>query len=399
MMLHRAAALALLGLTVLTGSLFAQERIVVLSEPGTPIVATEILLAVGPIDEPDSQAGIAHLAARSVIARVRPALDSIGARATVSAQKDALSLSVTAAPDVWEDATRLVLVAMFREPVDSASVMRERRAIVAELRGRVANPADAATREQDEAYFGAAHPWGRPTVGTPETVERLTFAQVDAFVEDAFTPDRAYAAVVGPTEVVDARDHLRSLIGTVFPAPAQLIPFRPIGRTVRREYNSITTWISASYPFTETADEEGLRFAVFLVADALSFSPSQRSVYNVWSDVVPRVGGGEARIQLVIPPEEVSQWTDRLEETIAGLGTATMHDDVFDGSLRRYTGDRIMRLIAPEDRAHEAARQLLVRGRLAGVIPEFSDMTQERLRAAARLLSSPTLVILGPTVD
>ena len=41
---------------------------------------------------------------------------------------------------------------------------------------------DAAIRQLDRAFFGAGHPWGRPTIGTPETVERLTFAQVTEFL-------------------------------------------------------------------------------------------------------------------------------------------------------------------------------------------------------------------------
>src|SRR5690606_31546115 len=191
-------------------------------------------------------------------------------RADVAAHKDALAFSVWAAPEIWEDATRIVAHAILREPPAANVVTRERASIVGELRGRLANPADAATRALDRAFFGAEHPWGRPTVGTPETVERLTPAQVADFLVANFTPARVYAAVIGPVEASEARAHLRSLLGTVFPTPVAAIPPEPVERLVREDYNSVTSWVSASYSFPETADEEALRFVVFLVADALS---------------------------------------------------------------------------------------------------------------------------------
>ncbi|MEX2581684.1 MAG: hypothetical protein WD766_00285 [Gemmatimonadota bacterium] len=377
----------------------AQTRIAVLMEPGTPVVATEILLSVGPADEENGQAGLANLAARSVVAPLLPVLDSLGAHLTVLPQKDALSVSVVSAPDVWMEATRLLLEALFREPADSVLTMRERGSIASELRGRSANPADVAMQEIDRAFFGTEHPWGRSTVGTPETVERLSFRAVDEFLRDNFTPDRAFASVVGPVEAPAALAHLQPLLGSTFPAPVELISFQPLRSPVRREYDSITTWIGASFLFSETADEEAVRFLAYLATADLSFSPMQRSVYNVESEVVRRIGGGEVRLQIVIPPEETEEWEERVTDVVARLVERPMPDDVFDAHLRRYEGERLMTLIAPEDRAHAAARQLLLEGSQQQIVPDLTRMTQARVRAAAAALRDPTVVVLGPTLD
>jgi predicted Zn-dependent peptidase len=390
---------AVLGVFWTAGQAYGQERIVVLTEPGTPVVATEVLLAVGPANEEAGRSGLAYLSARSVLAQVQARLDTLGAVASATPHKDGLSISVIAAPDAWERATRDVILALFRDPPDSLAIARERRAIASDLRGRVANPADAATREMDQAFFGATHPWGRPTVGTPQSVERLTFTQVDDFLSEHFSPERALVAVVGPVEATEALAHLRPLIGSGPAAPVQMLPFRSSERPVRREYNSITTWVTASYRFPEGGDTEALRFLTYLATEALSFSPAQRSVYDVWSDVVPRVGGGEIRLQVVIPPEEAAEWAERMEEAMAEVATSSMLDDVFENHLRRFRGLRLLRLTAPEDRAREIARQLLVEGRMVGIAPELDEMTPERVRAAARSLGSPTIVLLGPTLD
>src|SRR5690606_28947082 len=305
------------------------ERIAVLSEPGTPVVAAEFLLSVGPADEEARLAGLAYLSAHTIVAPLRPAFDSLGVQLSVTGHKGALSFSLIAAPDAWEEASAILLEALFRNPPDSLSLTTERRRIVRELTGRLSNPADAATRDLDSAFFGADHPWGRPTVGTAQTLERISLAHVDTFLRVNLPPDRAFAAVAGPVEASAVRAHLVPLLGATFPAPIQMVPFESAERTVRREYNSITSWVSASFSFPETGDEEALRFVSFLAADALSFSPSQREVYNVWNEVVPRVGGGEIRIFVVVPPEEAEEWAERVIDAIDRLTSESMHEDVF----------------------------------------------------------------------
>jgi len=389
--------LTLLALAVVS-PVAAQQRFAVLSEPGTPVVATEILVSTGPTDEAGDRAGLAYLSARSLIGPLRPALDSLGARIGLVPEKDALSFSVIAAPDAWEEATRILATALFQDPPVNAAVQRERRDIIAELRGRAANPGDAATRELDRAFFGANHPWGRPTVGTPQSVERLDFNDVAAFLRENFTPDRAYAAVVGPVDEIAARAHLISLMGAALPAPVEEIPYTSSALPVRREYNSITTWVSASFRIPEGGDLEALRLVAYLAADELSFSPTQRSVFNVSMQMVHRVGGGEIRLQVVIPPEETDLWADRVHAAIRRLETQPLPDDLFDSHVRRYYGEQLMDLIAPEARAHQAARQLLTSGRVVALLPNIDGMTQDRVRAAARSLDYPTIVLLGPTV-
>ena len=64
-------ALLVLLLLLVPVAARAQERVAVLSEPGTPVVAVQVLVATGPADEPEGKAGLAYLAARSVTARAR----------------------------------------------------------------------------------------------------------------------------------------------------------------------------------------------------------------------------------------------------------------------------------------------------------------------------------------
>jgi predicted Zn-dependent peptidase len=383
--------LLLLGPTVAA----AQERVAVVTESGTPMIATEVLLAVGPMDEDSAQAGITYLAARALVDPIRPMLEDMGALISVQSNKDAVGLTLLAAPDAWEEASRRLMVALFRDPVDSLAVERQRRAIQAELAGRAANPADALAAEVDRAFWGADHPWGRPAIGSPETVRRIRFGAVDAFLRENFVPRRTFVAVVGPVTQEAVISHLGTFLGNEPPLRPQLEPGAPENEVLHRDYNSITTWVATSYRFDQDADLEALRLLTHLTAEAISFGPSRPLIYNARGELFPRPGEGEIRFQIVVPPGEAEQWAEQMQEAVAQFRRRPMLPDVFAQSLRSYRGSRLLALNSPEARAREMARLLFLTGAVAPLI-EFEELTPARLHAAARSLDVPVVLLLGP---
>lgn len=389
-------ALTLAALCMPARSLIAQERVVVRVEPGTPLVANEVVVAVGPADETPDQAGIAYLAARSIAAPIASVIDSLGARLVVRATKEGMSFSLVAAPDAWPEASRTLLVALFRDPADSVSVERQRRAIAAELTAREASPADELARETDAAVFGSEHPWKRPAVGYAGTVRKVTPTEVDGFMRQFFTPERSLAVVVGPVEADSVLRHLKPYFAATAPAPVVVEAGTSADATVRKEYNSITAWISASYRFAADADVDALRMLSALVTEQISFGPSRRSVYNARGEVVPHAGGGEIRFQLVVPPAEVNLWTARLTEAVAAYGAEPLGGGIFADRFRRFRGERLLELESPEARAQAIARAVLLTGRATDPAGGSLALTAGRLQEAARSLSAPVVVILEP---
>lgn len=375
----------------------AQERVVVRSEPGTPVVAAEVLVAVGPADEPEGKEGITYLTARALTAPIVPVLDSLAAHLAVEQQRDGVSFTVTAAPDSWEEATRVLLVALFRDPVDSVAVVRQRAAAVAELAARETSPADALAREVDAALFGTAHAWGRPAVGSARSMGRITPADVDAFLREAYTADRAVVAIVGPVPEGAGR------IARAFldPGPLRAAPVVPSERaddTVRRQYDAITAWVAAVYPFGEGADEEALRMLSRLALERVAFGLLRPQVYDARVSVVRHRAGGELRLQLVVPPAEVEEWGRRTVEAVDAYRRAPLDERDFAERLRRYRGERLLELDTPEARARLLARRTLL-GDPPGALADVEGLSPERLHDAARALAPPVLVFLGPFVE
>lgn len=375
----------------------AQERVVVRAEPGTPVVAAEVLIAVGPADEDEGKEGITYLTARAVTAPILSVLDSLAAELAVEQHKDGVSFTVTAAPDNWQEAMRTLLVALFRDPVDSVATVRQRAATAAELTAREASPADALAREVDAAVFGPEHPWGRPAVGTARTVGRIAVREVDAFLRSGFTADRAIVAIVGPVD----RNAGRAVEAFMDPGPlrtSEIEAGEPATEPVREPYEAITAWVAAVYPFADDADEEAVRMLARLAVERVSFGPLRPQVYDSRVDVVRHAGGGELRLQLVVPPREAEQWAERLTDAVGEFARAPLEEPVFAERLRRYRGERLLELETPEARARALARAALV-GASTARLTDLDGLTRERLHAAARSLSDPVIVYLGPFVE
>jgi predicted Zn-dependent peptidase len=395
---RRGPAVAITALALLAAPRAdAQQRTVVRAEPGTPVVAAQVLVAVGPAEEPEGQAGITYLTARAVTAPILGRLDSLAAHLSVEQHRDAVSFTVIAAPDSWEEATRTLLVALFRDPVDSLAVTRQRTALVAELRARESSPSDAIAREVDAAVHGSSHPWGRSPVGTVRTMGRLGVRQVDAFLREGFTPDRAVLAVVGPVR----SEAVRALELLLEPGPLRAVRVEvgdPARRSVRRQYDAITAWVAASYAFGPDDDAEALRMLASLALDHVAFGLLRPQVYDARATLVRHADGGELRLQLVVPPAEVEAWGRRVADAVEVYGREPMEARHFDDRLRRYRGERLLELDAPEARAGLLARRALL-GEGEGPLVDIESLTAERIRAAALSLAPPVLVFLGPFVE
>lgn len=397
---RRLAAVVLLLLLDLARPAAAQDRIVVRPEPGTSVVAVELLLAVGAADEPPEQNGVAYVSARSTIAPARAALDSLGARLDLRAERDALAFTLIAAPDAWQEATRVLLTALFRDPLDGSAVARELAALRREREAAGVSPAEIATLTADSALFGAEHPWAQPREGSAVALAQLTAEDVDTFVRQKFTPDRATVAVAGPVVEADARAFLRARLDAAplplspppAPQPADTVP-------VQREFGTITAWVVVSYPFGARADVDALRLLASIVQDRFAFGPSRRAVYDVAGEVTRWAGGGEVRFTLVVPPGEAERWGAELRASVAALAASPLPGVVARDRIRRYRGERLYALSTPEARAAEMARTLLRTGARITTFEPGAGLNAQRLQAATAALAPPVTAYVAPNLE
>jgi predicted Zn-dependent peptidase len=221
---------------------------------------------------------------------------------------------------------------------------------------------------------------------------------VDAFLRQNFTPERSVVAVVGPVD----EDEAMAVLAPHMPEGALRSDEVPAASPERAaasvNYNSITTWVSATWRFGADADVESLRMLARLALDRVSFGPSRRSVYNSRAEVVQYAGGGELRMTVVVPPREASQWAEQLRQAVGGYADQALTPTLFADRLRRFRGLRLLELELPEARAAAMGRSALL-GDPSATLVDFTRLTPERLQAAARALDAPIVVFLGPAAN
>jgi predicted Zn-dependent peptidase len=122
-------------------------------------------------------------------------------------------------------------------------------------------------------------------------------------------------------------------------------------------------------------------------------------VYDSRAEVTRHAGGGELRLELVVPPREVEEWAERLAASVAEYAGEALGDAQFADRLRRFRGERMLELESPEARARALAREVLVTGRPTGRLADVDGLTAARLHQAARALGDPVIVFLGPFVE
>jgi len=166
----------------------------------------------------------------------------------------------------------------FRSTFDPKEIDAERQVIFEEARIETDNPKTAIVRQLYGLVF-ADHPYGRPVLGTPATMNAATQEKLKTFNRQYYTPENMVLVVAGPVEakavraLVDATFGKRPRTGyTPPPAPA-LAPIKGVVRkTVERPEQQAHLTLGWQAPSLSSPDS----FALDLVSTILAGAESAR---------------------------------------------------------------------------------------------------------------------------
>ncbi len=213
-------------------SLTSGVRLHVETDRAIPLVDVELVLRGGSTHDPAGREGLARLYARLVrrgtARRVLASGDIIPARSADALDEAIESLGASLTMDVTPSAIRLhgsvirrnlepffaiaasLLTSPALRPKDLAFVRRE---ALAELVAQLDSDRWLASRAFRHALFGA-HPYGRPTTGTPRSLAAISLAEIRAFHEARVRSGSVVVAFAGDVTAADARSLLeRHLAG------------------------------------------------------------------------------------------------------------------------------------------------------------------------------------------
>lgn len=266
--LNRCALLKILVLVVLfqvTPSLAAEpigKRIVLdngmvllLSEKHSlPMVTVSMLIKAGAVNDPAAKAGLAALTAglldegtkTRTSTQISEAIDFVGGSLSSGGGDDSASAGLTILKKDLNLGMELLADIVMNPSFPEQEVQRKIRETLASIKKNEEDPGTVASKAFAKDLFGE-HPYGRPSIGTEETVARITRDDILEFYNRYYTPNKTIVAVVGDVTEEEIRKLLAQYFGdwkpkdvtAVSPAPAVPLQQRKVV-TVDRDLTQAT---------------------------------------------------------------------------------------------------------------------------------------------------------------
>jgi zinc protease len=201
------AALGSLPKPHLTVTLPSGLQVAVLESRRAPVVSTAIVYRAGTADEAPGQGGIAHFlehmmfkgAARHGLGEIDRITRALGGVNNAFTSHDSTLYYFTFAADRWQTALDLELDRLESLLLDKAEVKSERQVILEEIAMYEGDPWDALDQAVHTAFYGE-HPYGKPVLGTRETLKKIGDKELRAFHRRFYQPANAVVVVVGDVE-------------------------------------------------------------------------------------------------------------------------------------------------------------------------------------------------------
>lgn len=219
-------------------------QLIVVEDHRSPIVFHAIGYKVGAADQPPGKTGLAHFFEHLLFkaTKNRPNGEFDRLMDEYGAQKNAFTTQDVTV--FWERSGKELLPLLMNIEADRMQnliltddvVATELKVVQEERRQRTESDPGALLSEQMDAALYTVHPYGRPVVGLPDDVAKLTRADAEAFYRAHYIPKNAIVLVVGdvkPGEVKAlAETYYGVLVNTTQPPDAPH-PVEPPGKAAR----------------------------------------------------------------------------------------------------------------------------------------------------------------------
>lgn len=151
------------------------------------------------------------------------AREALAASFSFDAHGDAISVSARYLTENRDEAQALLRLALREPRFDPAALDRVRAQVISIIAGNRKDPHDIASAEFDRQAFGD-HPYGGPSTGTEDSVNRLGRDDMIAAYKNAMARDRVYVSAVGDITADELAVLLDDLLGGLPETGAELPP-------------------------------------------------------------------------------------------------------------------------------------------------------------------------------
>ncbi len=404
----RAARATPVGRTVLPNGLVLLVR----EAPQEDLVAVELLVKVGLVDEKGPVSGVTALVLKILEERIEEneLLAFSGSDLKVSTEPDYARLSLLTTTEEFPILLRSVSEAMKKTQFDEDRVAKLSKKMVDGL----GNPGNAFTQLYSifRNSFYRYHPYRKSDRGSKLSLQRLTPERLTEFYSTYFVPNRMVLSVSGRIDRLKVVDRVRQEFGDLLPGEGQVleIPWEPKAseKQVHLSASADIAWLFIGFPAPSVASRDYLPMALIhsILGDGLSsrlfteIREKRGLAYEVGATYPILQGPSHLLTYVITRPNEVGKTRRTLLEQVERLKTEPISPLELEGAKRKVRG----RYWLARETNRERALTVAVAETIGlgyqfdqNFLQELERVTpQDIQRVASAYLVNPTLVVARP---
>ena len=314
-------------------------RLIVQDHRASDIVALYLFVGVGVRYETPDQLGYAHFQEHMLFkgtdrfgpGYVDRTVEGVGGRSNAVTSFDYTSFYLVLPSDATASGIELLADMAFRSSFVPDEIGREREVIFEEARIEQDNPRSAIVRQLYGLVF-AGNPYGRPVLGTRQTMQAATQERLRAFNRRYYVPENMTLVVAGPVDPVAVRSIVDRTFGrmpatgykpTPAPPPAPLAG--GVRRTVVRDEQQAHLALGWQAPRSDDANGDAVDLLTTILAGTESSRLAQRLrdrerlVSTVTMSYSALMGGGIVSLRAELEAKDLERVERIILEEIARI--------------------------------------------------------------------------------
>ncbi len=180
-------------------------RIFGIKNTEVPLVQFNLSIKGGQLLEAPGKTGVANLAARLMMQgtqtktpqELEEAIQQLGAQIRVSADKEAINISVNTLAKNYEATLKLTEEILLKPRWDAEEFKLQKQAVLSQIRQQEANPNSIAQNHFNELVYGKGNVYAKNILGTEAEVNAITIDDLKSFYNQAVSPSVTTLNVVG----------------------------------------------------------------------------------------------------------------------------------------------------------------------------------------------------------
>jgi zinc protease len=360
-----------------------------------PVVAVQAWVGVGSADEAAAQAGVAHVVEHMLfkgshrygVGELTRAIERSGGEINAWTSFDHTVYHAVLGRDHVDEAVAAIGDTLLAPRVDPDELERERQVILEEIRQGADDPARSVAQSLFAAAY-VAHPYRRPVIGTPESVQRLGERELVEFFRSFYVADNVTLVVAGDVDPAHVRRSVERRFRSM-PAgrPLRRLPDEPAQTSPRavashRDVSEAYLSVGFHVPKARHPDVAALDVAAILLGESDSARLPRRL-----RDRDELVTGAYAHVHALRDPglfvlsattRDASTAVGALVEQAMTLATDLDADELDKARIAAEAG-----LVRQLETAQGRARTIGWNATVAGD-PQFAHVYLDRIRAVRR---------------